>query len=148
MRADAPPSDRARPSTSLCGVRVLAVDDDADAVEVLRLVLEGAGASVTTMTSARDALDALRGDTAFDVIVSDIGMPEMDGYAFIRNVRSGVGATEVPAIALTAYARGEDARQAMLAGYQEHVAKPVDPVRLLEIVKAWSLQQPSANTIH
>ena len=119
----------------LDGVSVLVVDDERDSLELVRLVLEGSGASVTTVTSAREALDA-RGP--FDVIISDIGMPEVDGYTFMRRLRSRDADAPVPAIALTAYARVEDAERALRAGFQQHLAKPVDASKLLEIVDTWA----------
>jgi signal transduction histidine kinase len=129
-------ADRESPlQHDLGGVSVLVVDDERDSLELLRLVLEGAGASVTTVTNAREALDA-RGP--FDVIISDIGMPEVDGYTFMRRLRSRDGDARVPAIALTAYARVEDAERALRAGFQQHLAKPVDASKLLEIVDAWA----------
>jgi CheY-like chemotaxis protein len=111
----------------LAGVRVLIVEDDPDSLEVVRLVLQDAGARVTTATNARDALDTLGAQT-FDVMISDIGMPDLDGYALMRCIRSR-GQT-LPAIALTAYTRREDIDQVKGAGYQEHLAKPVDSRRL------------------
>ncbi|MEJ7638343.1 MAG: response regulator, partial [Singulisphaera sp.] len=69
-----------------------------------------------------------------DVIVSDVGMPEQDGYDFIRQVRATRSSRELPAAALTAFARAEDRRQALLAGFQTHVAKPVDPAELVAVV--------------
>jgi CheY-like chemotaxis protein/two-component sensor histidine kinase len=119
----------------LRGVRVLVVDDDPDSLELLGVALGGAGAKVTAAHSAREALAA---QGPFDVILSDIGMPEMDGYAFVRRVRSRDAGGDIPAIALTAYARVEDAERALRAGYQEHFAKPVDAGKLLEAVKLWS----------
>ncbi len=95
------------------------------------MVLEGAGASVRGATAAREALDA---GEAFDVVVSDIGMPQMDGYAFLRSYRSTALGANVPAIALTAYARAEDAENARRAGYQLHLAKPVESARLIEVI--------------
>jgi PAS domain S-box-containing protein len=124
------------PSSELLkGVRVLVVEDDRDSLELLRVVLEGAGAKVTATPSARDALDT---GEAFDVIVSDIGMPEMDGYTFIRSIRTREVGSKVPAVALTAYARPEDARRAMRAGFQEHLSKPIAPSALIDIVRKWS----------
>ncbi len=128
------------PRDNLQDVRVLVVDDDADSLEVLRLVLEAAGAKVTTTTSAREALDALETHGPFEIIVSDIGMPEMDGYSFMRSIRSRPSSAHLPAIALTAYARSEDAELATRAGYQEHLAKPVDESRLVHAVKTLSQQ--------
>jgi signal transduction histidine kinase len=113
----------------LANVRALVVDDDPDSLDLLRVVLADAGARVTTARSAREALEA-RGP--FDIIISDIGMPDMDGYALIRSLRSRDAEASVPAIALTAYAREEDVEQALRAGYQAHLAKPVDARTLVE----------------
>jgi signal transduction histidine kinase len=115
----------------LIGATVLVVDDDQDSLDLLRVVLEEAGASVTAIASAQGALEAL--SRRFDLVVSDIGMPEMDGYAFIRRLRESHA--DVPAVALTAYARAEDAERAQLAGYQQHLAKPVNAVELIAILE-------------
>jgi len=131
-------SSRASTVTSLTGARVLVVDDEADAVELLRVILEEAGAAVVQARSAREALAALDSAGPFTVVLSDIGMPDMDGYAFMRHIRSRDSGADVPAIALTAYARPQDSDLARRAGYQEHLAKPVDQARLLEAVKMWS----------
>jgi PAS domain S-box-containing protein len=128
----------AAPARTLQDVRVLAVDDDSDSLELVRVVLEGAGASVTTAHSAGAALEALELRGPFEIIVSDIGMPEMDGYALMRRVRARAIGADVPAIALTAYARAEDAELARRAGYQEHLTKPVDHAQLLAAVRTWS----------
>jgi PAS domain S-box-containing protein len=120
------------------GVRVLVVDDEADSLEVLREVLEAAGANVTTAASAQEAFDIVAGGRPFELIISDIGMPEIDGYSFIRRIRSGQSGANVPAIALTAYARASDAARALDAGYQEHLIKPVDEGKLLHAVQTWS----------
>jgi PAS domain S-box-containing protein len=121
----------------LGGVQVLLVDDDADTREVLGSVLTQSGATVYAAGSARDAL-ALIDQRRPDVIVADIGMPDEDGYAFIRKVRArdARDAGGTPAIALTAYARLEDRRRAVAAGYQLHVAKPVDPRTVTEAIAA------------
>ncbi|HEX8791220.1 MAG TPA: PAS domain S-box protein [Polyangiaceae bacterium] len=129
----------------LDGVRVLVVDDDPDGLDVVREVLERAGATVTTARSAREGVTVIDSRGPFDVIVSDIGMPETDGYTFLRAVRTGERAHDVPAIALTAYARPTDADLALLAGYQEHLAKPVDEARLLKAVRNWS-RRPASPT--
>jgi PAS domain S-box-containing protein len=123
---------------SLNNVRVLVVDNEEDSLEVLREVLGAAGAEVTTVTSAQKAFDALDAGGAFELIISDIGMPEMDGYSFIRRIRSSESGVDLPAIALTAYARASDAALAKRAGYQEHLVKPVDERRLLSAVQTWS----------
>ncbi|HLK35447.1 MAG TPA: ATP-binding protein [Polyangiaceae bacterium] len=127
--------------TFLRDVRVLVVDDDPDSLELIGVALGGAGAKVTAVPSAREALAA---PGPFDVILSDVGMPEMDGYAFVRRVRARDTGADIPAIALTAYARAEDAERALRAGYQEHFAKPVDAGKLLEAVKLWSRARSAA----
>jgi CheY-like chemotaxis protein len=113
-------------------VRALVVDDDRDSLELIRVVLEEAGAKVVGVPSAQAAIDE-RG--RFDVIISDIGMPEVDGYALMRTLRAQSGTACVPAIALTSYARLEDAERALEAGYQQHVAKPVDSAELVSAVQ-------------
>ncbi|MES1165722.1 MAG: response regulator [Verrucomicrobiota bacterium] len=117
----------AAPEASLANARVLVVDDEPDAREVARQLLEDAGAVVATAVSARTALEQI---AAFqpDVIVSDIGMPETDGHAFMRQVRAlpAQRGGQTPAIALTAYASPEDARRARESGFQRFLAKPLD----------------------
>ncbi len=116
---------------SLRGARILIVDDDEDSLDLLRVVLEGAGAAVTAASNAPSALEgSLREE--FDMVISDIGMPEMDGYAFMRTLRAR--SVVVPAIALTAYARAEDVEQARLAGYHQHFSKPVDASKLVATI--------------
>ncbi len=112
---------------NLQGIRVLVVDDEADARETLRQILEHCGAEARTVASALEALEVL-GSYRPDVLLSDIGMPEQDGYALIRQVRmlTPEQGGRVPAAALTAFARSEDRRRALLAGFQMHLAKPVE----------------------
>jgi signal transduction histidine kinase/CheY-like chemotaxis protein len=117
----------------LTGLHVLLVDDQADARELLATVLEDAGARVTQADSAPEALRALT-SAAFALLVSDIGMPGEDGYSLIQKVRRSDVAQTLPAIALTAFARPEDRQRALAAGFQEHVAKPIEPVRLVDLV--------------
>ena len=115
----------------LSGVRLLVVDDEVDAREMLAEVLRATGASVAMAGSAAEALELLA-SVRPDLIISDIGMPDVDGYSLMRQVRAlprGSG-EQTPAIALTAYTRREDAERAMDAGYQAHLTKPVEP-RLL-----------------
>lgn len=116
----------------LQGVRILAVDDEPDARLLMAKVFEECQASVELAASAAEALEKFRRETP-DVIVSDIGMPGQDGYMLIRAIRALQAADEpaVPAIALTAFARSEDRRQVMLAGFQLHLAKPVEPAELV-----------------
>ena len=116
-------------------IRVLVVDDDPDSLEAVAEALHSVGAKVTSAKSAHDALEE---GGPFDVIVSDIGMPGMDGYALIRSIRSRDADAFVPAIALTAYARAVDAERALRAGYQEHFAKPIDARKLVDAVRTWA----------
>jgi len=119
----------------LTGLRVLVVDDEPDSLDVVASVLASQGAVVDRATSARAALRLVR-ESPPDVLISDIAMPEEDGYELIRQVRllepdvSG----RVAAVALTAYARVEDRVKALSAGYQMHVAKPVSPAELVAVV--------------
>jgi PAS domain S-box-containing protein len=119
----------------LNGLQVLVVDDETDARQLLRCVLEAGGARVRTAESGAAALEMIRLEKP-DVIVSDIGMPEVDGYDFIRSLRrlTREEGGRIPAVALTAYARAEDRRKALLAGFQNHSAKPMDPQELVIVV--------------
>ena len=120
---------------SLQGVTVLAVDDEPDARYLIRRILEECGARVLVAESAGEGLALLRSERP-NVLISDIGMPDEDGYAFIRRVR-GLAADEggrVPAAALSAFARPEDRTRALRAGYQMHLAKPVEPAELTAVV--------------
>jgi len=118
----------------LSSLHVLVVEDDQDSLELVRVVLEGAGARVTSAGSAVEAFAALHGGQRFDVVVSDIGMPEIDGYTLVERMRAS-GGPAVSAVALTAYARGDDVERARKAGFEEHLAKPIDPRRLIETVR-------------
>jgi CheY-like chemotaxis protein len=124
---------------ALDGITVLIVDDDGDTRALLRTMLEGCGATVRAAGSAREALSAISSATP-DVLICDIGMPGQDGYELIRQVRQlpGTPRGPIPAVALTAYARREDAGRAIEAGYQLHLAKPVDPLALAQVVAALS----------
>ena len=117
------------------GVRVLVVDDEKDSRELLKRLLEDCDAMVTTVGSADEAVNLLQSGK-FDVLVSDIGMPSENGYSFIKRVRSLGAAScgDIPAIALTAYARVEDRVMAIAAGFQMHIAKPVEPIELITMV--------------
>jgi PAS domain S-box-containing protein len=125
------------PSTQrrLAGLTLLAVEDEDDARKLLKLALVREGASVVAVSSAREALEAFRGSRP-DIIVSDIAMPGEDGYSFIRKVREiEPDGARLPALALTAYARDTERNEAMLAGFQAHLAKPVDPADLIETLR-------------
>jgi PAS domain S-box-containing protein len=118
------------------GVRVLLVDDDADACAVISCILNETGAVVKTALSVNAALDIIE-QLKPQVLISDIGMPEQDGFELIREVRArGYSYQAMPAIALTALARPEDRRRALLAGYQVHLAKPIDASELSAAIAA------------
>lgn len=141
----------------LDGLQVLVVDDEADTRELLTTILEQVGARVTAVASVADALEAIAADEArplavgsptnadtensseaqrFDILLSDIGMPEEDGYTLIRKIRtrSPEQGGQIPAVALTAYAREEDRIRALSAGFQIHLSKPVNPTKLIAVV--------------
>lgn len=122
-------------SINLNGLRILVVDDEPDARELLKTVLQTYGAEVTVAASSREAMEMLE-KFAPQVLISDIGMPGEDGYAFIRRVRAldAQRGGKIPAIALTAYAREEDRRRSLLAGFQMHLPKPVNPDELVLVV--------------
>ena len=120
---------------TLKGLRVLVVDDEPDARALARRVLEERGADVVTVASALEAMAIVGGDMTPSVVVSDIGMPDEDGYDLIRKMRALPGlAGRIPAVALTALARAEDRQRALLEGYQTHVSKPVDPAELVAVI--------------
>jgi len=119
----------------LRGARLLVVDDDDDARELLSIILQEAGAEVSTAASANEALEAFERERP-DVLVSDIGMPDGDGYSLIRRVRSleGQSGAKVPAVALTAFARAEDRGEALGSGFQAHLPKPIEPGELTALI--------------
>jgi CheY-like chemotaxis protein len=112
------------------------VDDDIDLLDVERQLLSDSGATVTTAHSAEQALGLLR-SRAFDVLLSDLGMPGTDGFALIESVRStlGLSAAQLPAAAITAFARPEDKQRALRMGYQACILKPTSPTELTRIVR-------------
>lgn len=121
----------------LQGIKVLVVEDDEDSRELLCELLNFAGARVLGAQSTPDALDAI-GSFGPDVLVSDIGLPREDGYVLIRKVRAleeSRGTGPLPAIALTGYSQREHVERARAAGYQAHVAKPVDPELLVDAIQ-------------
>jgi CheY-like chemotaxis protein len=140
-------SDRAHPTAAgaesskaceriaLDRLKVLVVDDEPDARELLRRLLVECKAEVMVAESAEKGLEMVVRERP-DVIISDIGMPDRDGYEFIRDIRKlkGEEGGRTPAIALTAFARSEDRMRALMAGYQAHVAKPVEPQELIVTV--------------
>jgi PAS domain S-box-containing protein len=120
---------------NLGGIKILVVDDDADARALISRVLRQCEAEVATAANAHDALQILSHSRP-DVVVSDIGMPDKDGYQFIRELRQlpADQGGKTPAVALTAFARSEDRTRALLAGYQVHLSKPIEPQELLAAV--------------
>ncbi len=132
----------------LSGLRVLLVDDEADSRELLNLVLASHGANITVAASAAEAFEKIK-SAPFDIIISDIGMPEEDGFSLIGKIR--MLPTEqngsIPAIALTAYARPEDRVQALRSGFQMHIAKPVEPDELIVTVANLAGRIKSSKTL-
>ncbi len=116
----------------LSGVRVLVVDDEVDSLDLLEFILQEAGATVFRASSAQEALQEIA-QLSPTLIVSDIGMPEMNGYTLIEQVRATTQSF-IPAIALTAYASDSDQSTALSVGYQAHLAKPMDPNTLIETI--------------
>jgi CheY-like chemotaxis protein len=120
---------------SLAGLRILVVDDEPEAREIVSAILGEAGAEVATAENARQAVDlVIRWKP--HLLISDIGMPNEDGYELIRKVRalSPENGGQIPAVALTAFARTQDRLKVLSAGYQMHVPKPVEPVELATVV--------------
>ena len=126
----------------LHGIRVLAVDDDRDALALVRAILETTGATVVTADSGQSALDALERMTP-DVLLADLGMPQMSGFELIDRVRRSERSEirEIPAAALTAYARSEDRTKSLRSGLQLHLAKPVDPGTLMAAMASLAKRQ-------
>jgi CheY-like chemotaxis protein len=120
----------------LDGLRVLIVDDDSDSREVLAIELAFRGAQTKTAATVNEALE-LWDRWKPNVLVSDIGMPVEDGYDLIRRVRARDGG-QIPAIALTGYASSEDGARVLAAGYQLHLAKPLEPNRLVEAIAGFA----------
>jgi len=142
-----PPSDHAtaedqnevvtQEEASLYGLDILVVDDDADILDLMKYILEDKGAEVVVVTSVREAIAALIAEPSrYNVVCADIGMADEDGFSLIRQVRAmGTEAGgQIPAVAITAYASDRERQQAMDAGFQMHMAKPVDPTQLIRAV--------------
>ncbi|MEP6487601.1 ATP-binding protein [Microcoleus vaginatus] len=129
----APGAEARSDDLDLANLRVLVVDDERDSREFVAFVAEQAGAKVTAVGSAIEALQLLS-TTPFDILLCDIGMPQMDGYMLVRQVRTlpPEQGGQIPAIALTAYAGDFDRKQALAAGFQHHVAKPVEANELVK----------------
>jgi CheY-like chemotaxis protein len=135
MRAAADAEDAFVDPCALEGLHVLLVEDEQDTLELVKAILERYGAQVTAVASADEALASLE-RTKPDVLVSDIGMPGRNGYELIKKIRAlePERGGRVPAVALTAYAGSRDRRRALVAGFQVHLAKPIEPDELLAVV--------------
>ena len=137
-RREHPRTERREPLTALLdlrGIHVLAIDDEEDALTLLRVVLETAGATVTTQSSPLTALERIA-EVKPHVLIVDLGMPQMDGFELITRIRTSPDPAirHVPAAALTAFARSEDRTKALRSGFEMHLAKPVDPAELVASV--------------
>jgi two-component system, chemotaxis family, CheB/CheR fusion protein len=123
--------------TFLAGLSVLVVDDDMDILDLMRFILEKVGAEVTVVNSVQGAIAALTSSPGkYDVLLADIGMPEEDGFALIHQVRvldQELGG-QIPAAAITAYANDREQQLALNAGFQRHLAKPIDSNQLIWLV--------------
>ena len=115
-------------------LKVLIIEDSLDTLNMLKLWLTTFGCEVSTATEAMEGISIATGHPP-DLIISDIGMPDVDGYELIRVVRKTAGLEHVPAIALTGYARDEDRELALSAGYNAHISKPANIGRLLYLIK-------------
>jgi len=129
--------EQAASTVDLTGLQVLIVDDDPDALTLMREVLEAAGAAVMSADSGPSALSVLDGQTP-DAIVSDLGMPGMDGFELLAELRRSPveSRRRIPAAAVTAYARSEDRARSLTSGFQIHLSKPIDPRELVAAVGA------------
>ena len=126
----------------LTNLRVLVLDDSSDTVEMLKALLTDSGAAVAAATAGTEAL-RIAAEADFDVIVSDISMPGMDGFEFLRNVKSSTRNANTPVVALTGFGRTEDVEQARAAGFHTHLTKPLDLDLLIETLRKMSSQENS-----
>lgn len=130
------PSPDAQSSRTESGARrwALVVDDIADVTEMLSVLMTHAGYEVSTASNAPEAI-ALAREHQFDVVISDIGMPEMNGYELARAIRLLPGYETVPLVAVTGYSMFDDRHRSLSAGFSEHVTKPIDPRAFLELIE-------------
>ena len=133
---------------ALRGIEILVVDDDEDSREMVKHVLEKVGAKVSAVDSAQAAVAFVRRHP-LDLLISDIGMPDEDGFALMRKIRAlpDEEGAKVPGIALTAYARKEDAQQAIRVGYQRHLPKPVNVEALVGVILSLTKEMPRARQL-
>jgi CheY-like chemotaxis protein len=147
--AATPAYDSSPESSRLAGVHVLVLDDEEDMRELIAMILEHAGARVTRAPTVAVALDVIAADRP-DVAVSDLAMPGADGYAFVKRVRALKSAAlrSLPIVAMTAYARAEDRHRVLAAGFQRHVAKPIEPAELVDaLAEVAASRAPSADHV-
>jgi CheY-like chemotaxis protein len=123
-------------------MRILVVDDELDACLMMKHFLTQYGAEVVMAESVDEALERLR-SARFDLLISDIGMPEKDGFDLLQAIANLNGGQPLPAIAVTAYARSEDRDRALSAGYQLHLPKPIDPDELIQAVARFNKKEIS-----
>jgi CheY-like chemotaxis protein len=127
-------------------VRILLVDDEPDALEMMRFILEAEGATLTNVSLAREVLQQLEAGE-FDLLISDVGMPEMDGYELIRKLRESISVEKLPAIALTGFASADDRARILEAGYQAHLPEPVNNKDLLAMILSLTRSSRSASSL-
>jgi two-component system CheB/CheR fusion protein len=126
--------DSRSPRGGLRGARILVVDDSHDSLEMLRILLSSEGAQLTTAAGGQEALNLARSEN-FDLIISDISMPEMDGYELLTRLRDDPRLAQIPAIALTGFGRPEDVARAREVGFTSHITKPLDFDYLVELAR-------------
>ncbi|MDJ0692642.1 MAG: ATP-binding protein [Xenococcaceae cyanobacterium MO_188.B32] len=126
-------SERSVNQNRLQGIQVLVVDDEVDSLDILTIILEPEGAEVTPVASANAAIEALNRSTP-DLIISDIGMPEVDGYTMLSQIRELTQGKDIPAIALTAYAGEVNRQRSLDVGFQQHISKPINITELITVV--------------
>ncbi|BAZ00737.1 two-component response regulator [Tolypothrix tenuis PCC 7101] len=135
-REEPHPQEDTKNFPSLDNLRVLLVDDNEDSLFLTTFILENQGLQVTTATSVTQALETIK-DLKFDILISDIAMPEIDGYSLIRKIRNSTltEQRELPAIALTALSSDESRSMALASGFQSYVNKPVEPTILITEIR-------------
>jgi len=135
QQSSSPTPDRSQATQNKARHRwALVVDDVADVTEMLSVLMTHAGYEVSTASSAREAI-ALAQEHHFDLVISDIGMPEMNGYQLAEALRTLPGYETVPMVAVTGYSMFDDRRRSLTSGFTEHVTKPIDPRSFLELIE-------------
>ena len=128
------PVERSIQPYRLSNLKILAVDDEVDSLDILTAILEQEGAELVPVFSAAAAIETFN-QTTFDLVISDIGMPETDGYTLIKQIRALPQGQNIPAIALTAYANEIEQQRSFKAGFQIHLAKPIIIPELIAAIK-------------